>query len=99
MASKGDYVTIYDVVLTKDERAPQVPDDTKRVPLEMRVRGFLTHDATLEEQVTIETITGRTVTGKLIELAPTYTHSFGKHVPEIFEIGKKLRSILFGGQS
>lgn len=98
MAKIGDYVTVYAVVLTPEERAPQAPEDTRKCPLEMRVRGFLLADGELEDTVTIETITGRHVTGKMVEVAPTYTHSFGKHVPEIFQIGKQLRGMLFGGQ-
>jgi len=97
MAKKGDYVNIYNVVLTPTERAPQVPEDTKSVPLEMWVRGFLTEDGEIGDDVTIETITGRKVSGKIVQIAPTYEHSFGKHIPEIYEIGKQLRSILFGG--
>ncbi len=97
MAIKGDYVTVYHIVLGPESRAPQAPDDTRACPLEMRVRGFLTADANLGEEVTVETITGRLVTGTLVEIAPTYTHSFGQHVPEIFAIGKQLRSMLFGG--
>ncbi len=96
-ANKGDWVNVYNVVFTPDERAPQVPEDTKKVPLEMWVRGFLTHDANLNDEVEVKTLTGRLVTGKMVEIAPAYPHTFGKHVPEIMEIGKQLRSILFGG--
>ncbi|PID79532.1 MAG: 2-amino-4-ketopentanoate thiolase [Clostridiales bacterium] len=97
MAKKGDYVNVYNVVLSPAERAPQVPDDTKKVPLEMWVRGFLTADAELNQEATIKTITGREVTGKLVEENPTYRHSFGEHVPEIFQIGIQLKGLLFGG--
>lgn len=97
MAKKGDYVNIYNVVLTPEQRAPQVPDDTKKVPLQTWVRGFLNDDAKLGDQVTVTTITGRQVSGELVEENPTYRHSFGEHVPEIFAIGKQLRAILFGG--
>ncbi len=97
MAKKGDYVNLHNVILTPDKRAPQVPDDTKKVPLEMWVRGFLTADANLNETATVKTITGRTVTGTLVEENPSYRHSFGDHVPEIFKIGLQLKEILFGG--
>ncbi|MCG8569546.1 MAG: 2-amino-4-ketopentanoate thiolase [Spirochaetes bacterium] len=96
-ANKGDWVKIYRIVLDSRERAPQVPEDTKKVPLEMWISGFLTHDANLEDKVEIKTLSGRLVKGKMIEIAPTYSHSFGHHVPEITQIGKQLRSILFGG--
>ncbi len=98
MAKKGDYVNVYNIVLTPQERAPQVPEDTKKVPLETWVRGFLQDDAEIGDTVTIETITGRMVEGKLVEENPTYRHSFGDHVPEIFQIGITLKNILFGGE-
>ncbi|MGO1713197.1 MAG: 2-amino-4-oxopentanoate thiolase subunit OrtA, partial [Senegalia sp. (in: firmicutes)] len=41
MAKKGEWVRIYNVVLEANERAQQVPDDTKKVPLEMWDKGFL----------------------------------------------------------
>ena len=34
-AKKNDWVEIENLVLTPDERAPQVPDDTKATPLMM----------------------------------------------------------------
>lgn len=98
MAKKGDFVMVYDVVLSPQERAPQAPEDTRACPLEMRVRGFLVEDASVGDLVTIETLTGRHVSGKLVEVAPTYSHSFGNHIPEIFVIGKQLRGMLFGGR-
>jgi hypothetical protein len=36
-------------------------------------------------------------TGTLIEVGPYYTHSYGTFVPEIIEIDKQLREIMFGG--
>ncbi len=98
-AKKSDWVLIHNIVLSASERAPQVPDDTKSVPLEMWVRGFIQHDGKVGDEVEIDTITGRRVGGKLIEVNPTYGHSFGSHVPEILQIGIKLKSVLFGGES
>ncbi len=95
MAKTGDYVRIESVVLTPEQRAPQVPDDTKKVPLELWVRGFVTADAEVGEEVEIKTITGRMVKGTLVEENPTYRHSFGEHVPEIYQIGLQLKEILF----
>ena len=37
MAKKGDWVLTHTIVLTPAERAPQVPEDTHKVPLEMWV--------------------------------------------------------------
>lgn len=98
-AKKGEWVKIYRVILTPEERAPQVPDDTKLVPLEMWVKGFITADAELGEIVEVKTITDRMESGKLVEINPTYTHSFGNFVPELLQIGLDLKKILFGGDS
>jgi hypothetical protein len=98
-AKKGDWVKIYRVILKPEERAPQVPDDTKLVPLEMWVKGFITADAELGDIVEVKTITGRMESGKLVEINPTYTHSFGNFIPELLQIGLDLKQILFGGDS
>jgi hypothetical protein len=39
------------------------------------------------------------VKGTLIEEGPYYTHSYGKFIPEIIEIDKQLREIMFGGDN
>ncbi|RKD34633.1 2-amino-4-oxopentanoate thiolase subunit OrtA [Thermohalobacter berrensis] len=99
IAKKGDWVRIHNVVLNPEERAPKVPDDTKKVPLEMWVKGFLLNDeAKIGDEVEIETYIGRKVKGKLIEINPYYDHDFGKCVPELLYIGKQLRSFLEGGE-
>ena len=98
-ANKGDWVKIHSIVLTPEERAPQVPGDTKKVPLETWVKGFLLDDATMGDEVEVKTYTGRLVKGTLIEIAPTFEHSFGDNVPELLEIGQQLRQILFGGDA
>ena len=97
LAKKGDWVRIHRVIFTPDQRAPQVPDDTKKVPLEMWVKGFCDRDANLGDEVVVTTITGRKETGHLVEIEPTYALSFGSFVPEILEIGISLKDILFGG--
>lgn len=94
---KGEWVLIYDVVLTPQERAPQVPDDTKKVPLETWVKGFLQEDANIGDRVSVTTMTGRTVEGKLLEVNPYYTHDYGKCIPELLQIGIQAKEILFGG--
>lgn len=97
MIKKGEWVRIHKIILTPAERAPQVPDDTRAVPLELWVKGFLQADAEIGDQVEIETVTGRMETGKLIEVNPYYTHDFGKFIPELLQIDKQTREILFGG--
>ena len=98
-AKKGDWVKVARVLLTPEERAPQVPEDTKLVPMEMWIKGFAQSDCQLGNTVAIKTITGRMEEGKLVEISPSYDHSFGDFVPELLKIGIDLRAILFGGDS
>ncbi|MGI5839153.1 MAG: 2-amino-4-oxopentanoate thiolase subunit OrtA [bacterium] len=94
---QGDWVMVHQVILTAEERAPQVPADTKAVPLELRVKGFLTQAAKLGETATIRTVNGRKITGKLLEVNPQYTHTFGSPLPELQAIGAELRTLLREG--
>ena len=96
MVKKNSWVRIHKVILKPEERAPQVPDDTKKVPLEMWTKGFLLEDAEIGDEVTVETVTGRKETGKLIEVNPAYNHSFGNFIPELLQIDKQVRQILGG---
>ena len=97
MAKQGDWVLTHNIILTPQQRAPQVPEDTHGVPLEMWVKGHLTQDAEIGDEVEIITRTGRHVRGKLLEVNPRYTHDYGEFVPELLEIGDTVRGILFGG--
>ena len=47
MAKKGDWVRIHRNVLEPSGRAASVPEDTKKVPLEMWDKGHLLEDAEL----------------------------------------------------
>jgi len=93
-AVAGSWVEVHREVLAASERAPQVPADTRRVPLEMKVRGILVRNAALGEEVEIRTRAGRRLRGTLTALNPAYTHSFGPPVPELSEVGAELRSLL-----
>ncbi len=97
MVKKGEWVIIHRNILEPEQRAPQVPDDTKKVPLEMWVKGYLNSDAKIGDQVEITTRTKRTETGTLQEVNPYYKHDFGKFVPELLRISEQVRDILFGG--
>ncbi len=67
----------------------------------MWVKGALMNEtAEIGDTVPVETAVGRIEKGTLIEVGPYYTHSYGKFVPEIIEIDKKLREIMdFGGEN
>ncbi|HKL11411.1 MAG TPA: 2-amino-4-oxopentanoate thiolase subunit OrtA [Clostridia bacterium] len=99
MILKGRWVRIHKVVLEPVDRAENLPADTGKVPYEMWVKGFLTEDAELGENVFVETITGRIVEGKLIEKEPAFNHSYGNFIPELLEIGLQLRKIVSGGEN
>lgn len=89
----GSWVLVHSIILEPEQRAPQVPADTKKVPLEMWVKGYLEKAALPGDSVTVKTFTGRMVTGKLVEANPAYNHSFG-FVPELQRIGGELRAML-----
>jgi len=97
-AAKGCWVEIHRVVLEPSERAPRIPPETRRVPLEMRVKGFLVHDAILGEEAEIVTAAGRRLRGRLAQLNPPYRHGFGEPVPELSQVGRELRALLRGAR-
>ena len=97
MIEKGTWVKIQHQVLDPDNRAPQLPDDTRQVPFLMWTKGFLTDAAEKGETVTVKTLTGRLVSGSLLEVEPSYRHDYGSFVPELIEIGQHLRKERWGG--
>jgi hypothetical protein len=99
MIEKNAWVRIHKIILEPSERAPQVPDDTKKVPLELWTKGFLVSDAEIGDEVKITTVTGREETGTLIEVNPAYAHAFGNFIPELLEIDKQVRGILAEGEN
>ena len=86
----GTWVQIHRVVLNPGNRAAQVPAETQVVPLEMRVRGAITHDGVLGEEVEILTTAGRKLRGTLVDAAPRYTHDYGVPVAELVQAGLDL---------
>jgi len=96
IAKKGDWVQIHEIVLKAGERAPHLPEDTKKVPLEQWVKGFMNSDGRIGETVEITTVTGRKVMGELVSINPKYEHDFGDCVPELLHIGPQLKEIVFG---
>ena len=97
MIKKGEWVIIHRNILEPSERAPQVPDDTKKVPLEMWIKGYLNADANIGDEVEITTVTKRTEKGTLLEANPYYNLNYGVFVPELLKISAQVREILFGG--
>jgi hypothetical protein len=91
---EGTWVEIHAIVLPAGQRAPQVPEDTQGVPLEMRVKGFLAQTAVLGAEVEIVTVAGRRLRGTLAVVDPPYTHSFGPPIAELLTVGREVRALL-----
>lgn len=92
--AKGTWVEIHRIMLAAGKRAPHVPEDTSQVPLEIRVKGFLTLSATVGREAEIVTSAGRHLRGTLAEVNPAYSHSFGPPIPALLPIGGEVRAIL-----
>ena len=91
---QGEWVEIHYVVLPAEERSPDVPEDTKKVPLECWVKGWDMSSGKVGEEIEIRTPATRIVKGTLTRVNPGYTHSFGPSVPELSTIGQELRAML-----
>jgi hypothetical protein len=85
--SKGTWVQVERVVLEPAERAPTLPEDTRRVPYVLRVSGFLLEDAVIGADARVRTLIGRELSGSLTTVNPSYDHSFGETVAELLDIG------------
>lgn len=92
----GDWVEIVRVVLAPEERLATLPEDTRSVPYEARIRGYALRDAAVGDEITIETRIGRVLSGSLVTGEPRFAHDFGRTVPELLWIGPALRRRLFG---
>ncbi|MTI94184.1 MAG: 2-amino-4-ketopentanoate thiolase [Firmicutes bacterium] len=95
----GTWVQIRHQVLAAGERAPQVPADTADTPLVMLAKGFLVSQASPGSEAEIRTLSGRVLRGELVAVMPRYTHDFGEAVPELLEIGVKVRQLMGGGDN
>ncbi len=91
---QGTWVEIQRSVLPAGERAPRVPDDTRQLPLEMRVKGCLVAPASPGEEAEIVTAVGRRLRGVLREINPAYSHGFGAPIAELSGIGREVRALL-----
>lgn len=97
-ARKGDWVQIHSVLLESEQRSSHIPEDTRKVPLEMWENGFLLDEsARIGDEVSIETPVGRRVRGILSNCRPGYEHSFGETLPELVQIRRRLRVLMRGG--
>jgi hypothetical protein len=87
-------VEVERVLLEPADRAVNLPEETASKPLLVWVKGFARTQSALGEQCEIETVTGRGVRGRLSDLDPAYTHTFGTQPPEFAHVGQDLRERL-----
>ncbi|MEZ5126736.1 MAG: 2-amino-4-oxopentanoate thiolase subunit OrtA [Thermoleophilia bacterium] len=90
----GDWVEIERVVLEPDERAEGLPPETAGKPLMVWVKGFAQGAAVVGEALTVETMSGRLVSGRLFAVNPGYYHTFGAPIAELTHVGRDLRARL-----
>ena len=93
---QGSWVQIERKLLDVGDRAPQVPEETKKVPLKLWVKGYLQEDAEFGEIVKIKTSIGRILEGKLVAHNPRYEHNFGRLIPELLSVGEEFRELIQG---
>ena len=87
----GEWVEVEQVLLEPADRSTNLPEDTAAQQLRMWVKGFARADAAIGDEVVIETMTGRTVAGRLTDVNPGYDHTFGRPAPELTAVGRDLR--------
>ena len=92
----GSWVEIEQVVLPAGERAPNVPEDTASVDFVARIRGFLQSAAPIGAEVSVTTLTGRSVTGRLRAVNPRNPADFGNPIAELLVVGAAARRSLEG---
>jgi hypothetical protein len=88
MVKAGTWVEIERVLLRPEERAPNLPEETRKHPYVLRISGFLQGYAELGAEVTVKSLIGHEHSGVLRLENPSYGHSFGATVPELLRIGK-----------
>ena len=97
MVKKGEWVQVHDIILKPEERTAKIQEDTKKVPLEIWVKGFLNSDSKMGDVVEVTTIVGRTVKGTLVDVNPTYDYGFGEiYIPELLKISRQVKDIVRG---
>lgn len=94
MIKKGTWVEVEEIVLLPEDRAANIPDETKKTPIKSWVRGNCLSDCELGNEVQVETNIGRIAKGKVVDIEPGYYHTYGNYVEEISKIGKQARELI-----
>ncbi len=90
--TSGEWVEVERVLLEPADRSANLPPETAEKPMLVWVAGFAVTEAGLGEEVTVETTTGRLVTGRLSAINPGYFHTFGNPLPELIGVGRDLKA-------
>ncbi|MDF1566853.1 MAG: 2-amino-4-oxopentanoate thiolase subunit OrtA [Spirochaetaceae bacterium] len=94
MAVRGERIRIRKTVLEAEERSERIPEETRRTPMVMWVKGSLIDEnGAVGDMVTVETDTGRRVAGELLDEAPSWNHGFGIQVPELDVLARRMRRL------
>jgi 2-amino-4-ketopentanoate thiolase alpha subunit len=93
-AREGDWVEIECKLLGPADRSANLPSETAEKPLMMWVKGFALGEAAKGDEISVETMTGRTVTGALSAVNPGYYITYGDPIPELTPVGRDLRARL-----
>lgn len=88
----GDWVEVAYVLLEPLDRSVALPPETASQPLRVWVKGFARAEAAIGEALEIETMTGRVVSGRLTDIDPGYTHTFGRPAPGLTRVGADVRA-------
>jgi hypothetical protein len=88
----GDWVEVERILREPGERAAGLPPETASKPLKMWVKGFAQGAAAAGEDVTVETMSGRLVSGRLSAVNPGYYHTFGAPIGELNGVGRDVRA-------
>jgi hypothetical protein len=91
MINKGSYVRIRTTLLKPNERSSNLPEETKKVPYKMWVKGYTQEESELFEFCEIKTLDGRIVKGRIKETNPAYKHNYGDFVEEAMELRKRIK--------
>ncbi len=78
-------------LLDPADRSKNLPPETADKPLMMWVKGFAQGEAGMGDELTVETMTGRRVTGALSAVNPGYFITYGNPIPELTKVGRDLR--------
>ena len=93
-AREGDWVEVECKLLDPADRSKNLPPETADKPLMMWVKGFSQGEAGMGDDLTVETMTGRRVTGALSAVNPGYFITYGNPIPELTKVGRDLRARL-----